>query len=88
MGSPGSDFMGIAASPNAIAMVDDWKPFYLLLGFIYRSIGSNKRILSFRHIWVETIMMRKELWNLVESFGAYIKDVWQDKLIRKNYGIS
>lgn len=31
----------------------------------------------FRHIWVETIMMRKELWNLVESFGAYIKDVWQ-----------
>ena len=37
----------------------------------------------FRHIWVETIMMRKELWNLVESFGAYIKDVWQDKLIRK-----
>ena len=27
--------------------VDDWKPFYLLLGFIYRSIGSNKRILSF-----------------------------------------
>jgi|UPI0002F43AEB hypothetical protein len=39
--------MGIAASPNAIAMVDDWKPFYLLLGFIYRSIGSNKRILSF-----------------------------------------
>ena len=47
LGSPGSDFMGIAASPNAIAMVDDWKPFYLLLGFIYRSIGSNKRILSF-----------------------------------------
>lgn len=45
--SSGSDFMGIAASPNAIAMVDDWKPFYLLLGFIYRSIGSNKRILSF-----------------------------------------
>ena len=41
------NFMGIAASPNAIAMVDDWKPFYLLLGFIYRSIGSNKRILSF-----------------------------------------
>ena len=37
----------------------------------------------FRHIWVETIMMRKELQNLVESFGAYIKDVWQDKLIRK-----
>ena len=28
-------------------------------------------------------MMRKELQNLVESFGAYIKDVWQDKLIRK-----
>ena len=27
--------------------------------------------------------MRKELQNLVESFGAYIKDVWQDKLIRK-----
>lgn len=37
----------------------------------------------FRHIWVETTMMRKELWNLVESFGAYIKDVWQDKLIIK-----
>lgn len=34
----------------------------------------------FRHIWVETIMMRKELWNLVEPLGVYINDVWQDKL--------
>ena len=75
--------MGIAASPNAIAMVDDWKPFYLLWDLSIGLLVLTSVFCLFRHIWVETIMMRKELWNLVESFGAYIKDVWQDKLIRK-----